>query len=140
VATAHYGSHGEGEQIRAGGVMRILIIDDERAVAHALADALRLEGHVPAVAHSLSESLAAIDAETPEAVFLDLVMPGLSGVDVLRRIREHHPALPVVVVTGQTEPIELDELRELGVTDIVEKPWALKQLGEALDRLQTEDV
>ncbi len=116
--------------------MRILIVDDERAVASALADAVRLQGHVPAVAHSGPEGLAVIDAEAPEAVFLDLVMPGLSGVELLREIRQRHPELPIVVVTGRAAPMDLDEVRRLGVTDIVEKPWALKQLDEALGRLE----
>jgi DNA-binding NtrC family response regulator len=120
--------------------MRILIVDDERAVADALADAVRLQGHVPAVAHSGRDGLAAIDAEVPEALFLDLVMPGLSGLELLKQIRERHPELPIVVVTGRAAEKELDEVRRLGVTDIVEKPWALKQLDEALERLETEET
>lgn len=117
--------------------MRILIVDDERAVASALADAVRLQGHVPTVAHSGAEGLAVLDSETPEAVFLDLVMPGLSGVDLLQQIRERHPEMPIVVVTGRAAPMDLEEVRRLGVTDIVEKPWALKLLDETLDRLET---
>jgi DNA-binding response OmpR family regulator len=119
--------------------MRILIVDDEPAVADALADAVRLQGHSPAVARSGAEGLAAIEAEVPEAVFLDLVMPGVSGVELLRKIRQRHPELPIVVVTGRAAPIDLSEVRRLGVTDIVEKPWALKQLDEALRSLQAED-
>ena len=81
--------------------MRILIVEDERAVASALADSVSLQGHVPIVAHSGLEGLAAIDAEVPDMVFLDL-----------------------------------DEIQRLGVTDIVQKPWALKRLDEALQRLE----
>jgi CheY-like chemotaxis protein len=116
--------------------MRILIVDDEPAVAEALADAVKVQGHVPTVARSGAEGLAAIEAQTPEAVFLDLVMPGLSGIELLRTIRQRHPELPIVVVTGRAAPVDLDEVRQLGVTDIVEKPWVLKQLDEALGSLQ----
>ena len=119
--------------------MRILIVDDERAVAEALADAVKLQGHVPAVAHSGREGLAALDAEPPEAVFLDFVMPGLSGIELLKQIRQRHPDLPIVVVTGRAAPMDLDEVRQLGVTDIVEKPWALKQLDEALRSLEADE-
>jgi DNA-binding response OmpR family regulator len=118
--------------------MRILIVDDERAVAQALADAVRLQGHVPTVAHSGREGLAALDAESPEAVFLDFVMPGLSGIELLKQIRQRRPELPIVVVTGRAEPMDLAAVRRLGVTDIVEKPWALKQLDEALRSLETD--
>ena len=117
--------------------MRILIVDDEQAVAAALADSVKLQGHAPAVAYSGAEGLAAIATESPDAVFLDLVMPGLSGVELLKQIRERYPELPIVVVTGRAVPMDLDEVRQLGVTDIVEKPWVLKQLNEALDTLRT---
>ena len=115
--------------------MRILIVEDEPAVADTLADAVRLQGHDPAVARSGAEGLAAIEAHAPEALFLDLVMPGLSGIELIREIRERHPDLPIVVVTGRAAHIDLDEVRQLGVTDIVEKPWALKLLDEALGSL-----
>jgi CheY-like chemotaxis protein len=115
--------------------MRILIVDDEPAVADALADAVRAQGHHPAVARSGVEGLAAIETQAPEALFLDLVMPGLSGLALLREIRQRHPDLPVVVVTGRAANLDLDEIRQLGVTDIVEKPWALKVLVEALGSL-----
>jgi len=116
--------------------MRILIVDDEVEVAEALADAVRLQGHVPAVAHSGAEGLAAIEAEVPEGLFLDLVMPGLCGVDLLRKIRQRHPELPIVVVTGRSASVNMAEVQQLGVTDIVEKPWILKHLGEALVSLR----
>ena len=115
--------------------MRILIVDDEPAVADALADAVRDQGHDPAVARSGVEGLAAIESHAPEALFLDLVMPGLSGIQLLREIRERHPDLPIVVVTGRASLLNLDEIRQLGVADIVEKPWALKVLDEALGSL-----
>jgi CheY-like chemotaxis protein len=118
-----------------GDGIRILIVDDEPAVADALADGLRLQGHDPAVARSGVEGLAAIEAEAPEALFLDLVMPGLSGVELLREIRRRHPDLPVVVVTGRAASLDLEEIQQLGVTDIIEKPWALKLLDEALGSL-----
>jgi len=119
--------------------MRILIVDDEPAVADVLADGVRLQGHVAIVSPSGAEGLAAIDAQAPEAVFLDLVMPGLSGIELLREIRRRHPELPVIVVTGRTAEVDLDEVRRLGVSDIVEKPWVLRKLDEALATAQFAD-
>jgi two-component system OmpR family response regulator len=115
--------------------MHIVIIEDEVAVAETLAEAVRGQGHTAAVRHSGSEGLALLAEHTPDAVFLDLVMPGLSGVELLRTIRQRNPELPVVVVTGWAGRRDLDEVRRLGVTDIVEKPWALKYVDEALKRL-----
>jgi FixJ family two-component response regulator len=71
--------------------------------------------------------------------FWTLSCPGLSGVELVREIRLRNPALPIVVVTGWAGPRVLDEVRSLGVTDIVEKPWALKYVDEALHRLGSAD-
>ena len=118
--------------------MHIVIIDDEAAVAETLAEAVRGQGHTASVGRTGKEGLALLAEHTPDAVFLDLVMPGLSGVELLREIRRDKPELPIVVVTGWADPEQLDEARRLGVTDIVEKPWALKYMGEALRNLGAE--
>jgi CheY-like chemotaxis protein len=91
-----------------------------------------------AIGHSGAEGLALLAEKTPDAVFLDLVMPGLSGVELLKEIRRGHPELPIVVVTGRAEAQDLDEVRRLGVADIVEKPWALKYVDEALRTLRPD--
>jgi two-component system, response regulator, stage 0 sporulation protein F len=119
--------------------MHIVIIDDEATVAETLAEALRDQGHTAAVGRSGSEGLALLAEETPDAVFLDLVMPGLSGIELLKEIRRGNPELPIVVVTGWAGSQDLEEVRRLGVTDIVEKPWALKYVDEALRTLRTSD-
>ena len=118
--------------------MHIVIIEDEAAVAETLAEAVRGQGHTASVGRTGKEGLALLAEHTPDAVFLDLVMPGLSGVELLREIRRDKPELPIVVVTGWAGPEQLDEARRLGVTDIVEKPWALKYMGEALRNLGAE--
>lgn len=116
--------------------MRILIIDDEPAVSAILAEALRHEGNDVAVADHGEQGLAAILREPPDAVFLDIVMPGMDGIEVLRRIRERHPALPVIVLSGWASNDQAEAARRLGATDIVMKPDALKNLPDALARLR----
>ena len=118
--------------------MRILIIEDEPTVADLVAEALAHQGHQTTVALAGAEGLERIVADPPDAVFLDIVMPGLSGVGVLREIRRRVPRLPVIVLSGHANSQELDEARRLGVTDIVPKPWALHHLGEALRTLGRE--
>jgi CheY-like chemotaxis protein len=119
--------------------MHIMIIDDEDVVAETLADAVRGQGHTVAVGRSGSEALALLAEQTPDAVFVDLVMPGLSGVDLVKEIRRGNPELPIVVVTGWAGPQDLEEVQRLGVTDIVEKPWALKYVDEAIKNLKTKE-
>ena len=115
--------------------MKILIVDDEAHVARVLADAVTLQGHEAFVSGSGEEGLALLDEKHPDAVFLDLVMPQMSGFEVLRRIRQTHPALPVVVITGHASPSQIEEARRLGATDCVVKPFILNQLNQALENL-----
>jgi CheY-like chemotaxis protein len=63
-------------------------------------------------------------------------MGGLSGIDVLRRIRTTDQSLPVIVITGHAEPGDLEEAHRLGVTEILEKPFLFNRLTGALVRLE----
>lgn len=117
------------------GPMRILIVDDERAVANLLADALRGQGHEAALVHRGEDALAELGRVRPDAVFLDVLMPGMSGVEVLRRIRETDLTLPVVLITGHAQDYELEEARRLGISEVIEKPFILNALSEALGSL-----
>ena len=114
--------------------MRILVIDDEPLVAQVMAEALQYEGNEVAIAGSGEEGLRAIEENPPEAVFLDIIMPGMDGIEALRRIRERAPGLPVIILTGGASESQLDEARRLGVTDIISKPVPLQNLSRALAR------
>jgi len=117
--------------------MRILVIDDEVEVANLLADAIRSEGHETTVAHGGQEGLAVLGRQRPDAVFLDVSMPEMSGIEVLRRIRSTDPALPVVLITGRAVPDELEEARRLGISEVIQKPDILKNLTAAFNALRT---
>jgi DNA-binding response OmpR family regulator len=119
--------------------MKILIIDDEPAVADLLSAALEDQGHETMIAHDGEAGLQVCDAAPPDAVFLDVVMPGLSGTEVLRQLRLRHPELPVLLVTGHPDPQSIaEEARLLGATDVIEKPFILKQVGRALETLRRD--
>ena len=117
--------------------MRILVIDDEVEVANLLAEAVRLEGHESMVAYDGGTGLASIDRERPDAVFLDVRLPDVSGIEVLRRIRRSAAApLPVVLITGHGREEEIEEARRLGVTEVVHKPEVLANLTAAIAALR----
>ena len=115
--------------------MRILLIEDDESVAEVLADAFAADGHETAIAHTGEEGLRRIAHERPDAVVLDVRLPTLNGVAVLRRIRSTDPALPVIIMTGLATAGELAQIERLGVTEIIEKPEVLKRFGEALARI-----
>lgn len=116
--------------------MRILVIDDELAVATVLAEALEHQGNQVTVASSGPEGLQLLEESRPDAVFLDLVMPGMDGTEVLRRIRAKDATLPVIIVSGWATEEQIEAAKRLGVSDVVQKPVALKHLAAALSRLR----
>ena len=78
-------------------------MDDEILVSEALADAVRAQGHDVIIANDGEEALALLSHAEPNAILLDVALKDLSGIDVLRRIRQTNQNLPVVLVTGERE-------------------------------------
>src|SRR3989304_5007240 len=117
-------------------VVRILVIDDHPEVALIMAEALESEGHEAVIAGSGEEGLQAIDQSPPDAVFLDVVMPGIDGIEVLRRIRAKRPHLPVILVSGTVSATQIETARELGVTDVLRKPAPPHHFPAALARVR----
>ena len=115
--------------------MRLLLIEDDEQVAEVLSDAFGSQGHEIVIRHTGEEGLAYLTHDRPDAVVLDIRLPKLNGVAVLRQIRASDPSLPVIIMTGLATPGEIAEVRRLGVTEIVEKPEVLKNFSEALKRI-----
>src|SRR5882724_12729652 len=117
--------------------MRLLLIEDDEHVAEVLADAFAADGHETVITHTGEDGLAYLTRERPDAVVLDVRLPALNGVAVLRKIRSTDPELPVIIMTGLATLGEIAEARRLGVTEIIEKPEVLKHFSEALARVQS---
>ncbi len=118
--------------------MKILIVDDETVVAHLLADSIEAQGHEATVAYGGDEALRLIGRQCPDAVFLDVKMPEMSGLDVLRRLRESHPSLPVILITGHAGSDDCEDARRLGALEVIEKPFLLNALRNALADLDAQ--
>ena len=118
-------------------VMRILVVEDEPVVAEVLADAIRAAGDEALVALDGNEALDVLAATPVDGVFMDLVMPGLSGLAVLAQIRNRHPLLPVVVISGHAAGGAAARAKELGAIAVLEKPTGLAQLTEILSKLRS---
>jgi DNA-binding response OmpR family regulator len=119
--------------------MKLLLIEDDEHVAQVLAEAFASQGHATAIRYTGEEGLVYLTRERPDAVVLDVRLPRLNGVAVLRQIRATDPALPVIIMTGLATPGEIAEVRRLGVTEIIEKPDILRHFSEALARIESRD-
>ena len=115
--------------------MKILIVDDEPQAAEILARSLVREGHQTLVATSGEEAIGMIEQGEPEAIFLDVSMPVMNGLEVLAEVKRRRPALPVVVITGNATPEQVEMVKRLGAVDVIEKPAPLTYYQHALSRL-----
>ena len=112
--------------------MKIMVVEDHIHVASLLAAALTHEGHEVIAAHDAEEALALLAQHRPDALLLDVLLGELSGIDLLRQLRRTDKTLPVVLLTGQATADIVEAAQRLGVTAILEKPFGLKRLPQAL--------
>jgi len=109
--------------------MKILVVDDERAVRESLRRALELEGYEIELAADGNEALYRLEVtEEPDAVILDVLMPGVDGLEVCRRLRGAGSKLPVLMLTARTEVEDRVAGLDAGADDYLTKPFALEEL------------
>ena len=114
---------------------KILVIDDDARDRGLLVAVLEERGFEVIVADNGGAGLTLCHRRTPDAVVLDLNMPGMDGRSLLRQLRILHPTLPVVVFSGlKTDEIEQEMLNQ-GATACIQKAFSLDQLGSALQKV-----
>jgi DNA-binding response OmpR family regulator len=114
---------------------KILVIDDEQGIRHLLDTLLRRKGYDVVLADSGRQGLELFRRERPDVIVLDLKMPEMDGLTVLREIKNLDPGKPVIILTGAGTAEAERQVRALGVTEYVEKEFSLHLLGDSLKRL-----
>ena len=107
---------------------RVLVIEDDEALARGLCDNLRDEGHEVAHCQRGDEAAGEIERFDPELVVLDLMLPGRSGLDLLRELRRKGDERPVLVLSAKGEVVDRVVGLELGADDYLPKPFAVREL------------
>ena len=107
---------------------RILVVEDEPSLGMAIRDELEFEGFEASVVEDGKAGLDRILAESPDLVVLDLMLPGKSGFEICREVRDRGMATPVIMLTARAQ--EVDRIRglELGADDYMVKPFSLAEL------------
>ena len=111
-----------------GNPINVLVVDDEAVLAEMVSMALRYEGWNIATASDGSAAIAAARTQRPDVVVLDVMLPDMSGLDVLHKLREEHPQLPVLLLTAK-DAVE-DRIAGLtaGGDDYVTKPFSIEEV------------
>ena len=112
--------------------LRVLIVDDEDELVSALVERLNLRGFEAAGATSGDAALAHLAQTACDVVLLDVKMPGVGGLEVIRRIKSEYPRLQVVLLTGHGSAQDADRGMELGAFDYLMKPVRIEELIRVL--------
>lgn len=106
---------------------KIVVVEDEAELAGAIAARLRSDGHVVAVAGDGPEAVRVITSTQPDAVVLDLMLPGFDGLEVCRQIQRDRP-VPVIMLTARGSETDLVVGLEVGADDYLSKPFSMREL------------
>ncbi len=114
--------------------LRVLVIDDDAGIRELLeAQVSRLGYHV-SVAVDGESALTALEASRPDVITLDVVLPGLGGLETLRVLKQRAPAVPVVMLSGHGQVPTIVEAMRLGASDFLRKPFEAEELELALHK------
>lgn len=120
------------------GTHKILIVDDDVGMAETCAKLFRRRGWVPLVAGSGQKALAQLKAEPEiEVVLSDLLMPDLSGVELLQVVKQHHPSMAVIIMTGYGTIPNAVQAMKLGAADYITKPFDKDEILAAVEKILT---
>lgn len=110
----------------------VLLVDDEEEYTQTLSERLQMRDIDASVVHDGAQALAAIEQNEPDVLLLDLRMPGIDGIEVLRRVKKNTPQVEVIVLTGHGSTRDRELAMELGAFAYLEKPVGIRKLTSVL--------
>jgi DNA-binding response OmpR family regulator len=116
--------------------IRVLVVDDELFVGELLKEYLSIIGYEVTAVSNGEDALSSIQQSPPHIVILDIRMPGMGGMEVLKKIKEKNSATGVIMLSAYGDPETVNEALRLGADHYLQKPMNLKHLVETLTSLQ----
>jgi CheY-like chemotaxis protein len=111
---------------------RVLLVDDERDFVQTLSERLELRDMGSVVVFNGESALEIVEEDDPEVMIIDLKMPGINGLEVLRKVKATRPEIEVIVLTGHGSTVDEAQCRELGAFAYLQKPVDIEHLSELL--------
>jgi two-component system, NtrC family, response regulator HydG len=118
--------------------IKVLVVDDDKSMVKTICDILRVGGFGIDPAFSGEEALEKVKGESPDCVLMDIKMPGINGVEALRRIKEFLPDLPVVLMSAYATDEQAEEAKKNGALALLTKPIDIQMLLFFLSLLKKE--
>ena len=112
--------------------MKVLLVDDEEEFVKALSERMKMRDLESDVALSGEQALKTMDEDLPDVMVLDLKMPGMDGMEVLRRAKKAYPGVQIIMLTGYGSEKDEQEARNLGVFEYLKKPVSFEKLMKTI--------
>jgi len=114
--------------------INVLLVDDEDEFVKSLSERMQMRDLETDVALNGEQALQLLDKEIPDVMVLDLKMPGIDGLEVLRRVRKTYPDVQVIMLTGHGSEKDEKEARRLGAFEYLQKPTEMDKLVETIKK------
>ncbi|MBD2869775.1 response regulator [Paenibacillus arenilitoris] len=124
--------HADAADLTFGVHAGILVVDDQPAIRMLLNELFSALGADVYAAERGGTALRLMNEHAIDCVLLDLKLPDMDGIEVLREIRRRHPDVPVILMSAYVEPSEMEEAVRLGVNRLISKPFDVEELREAV--------
>jgi DNA-binding NtrC family response regulator len=134
-ASSQKDASAEAEPDRAaasGEALKVLFVDDEEDFVRTMAERMEMRDLGGDVAFSGQQALQMLEDDVPDVMVLDLRMPGIDGMEVLRRVKKTFPRIEVIIMTGHGSDQDEEEARRLGAFDYLRKPVDIEDLMETV--------
>lgn len=119
---------------------KVLLVDDEEEFVRTLSERLQMRDLDSQTAFDGEQALEVMRDGVPDVMVLDLKMPGIDGMEVLRRMKKLYPKVQVIILTGHGSSKDEDQARRLGAFEYLQKPVNLEDLVEVLKRAYQKKV
>ena len=114
--------------------IKVLFVDDEEEFVQLLAERARMRELGSEIALDGSEALAKLGEKLPDVMILDIQLPGIDGLTVLKQVKKKYPDVQVVMLTAQGTPEIEKKVRDLGAFDYLEKPVGFNKINETIEK------
>jgi DNA-binding NtrC family response regulator len=119
---------------------KVLLIDDEEEFLNALSERMEIRGMDVKTAATADSAVAALDNNEYDAIVLDLQMPDMNGIEMLKAIKVRHPDMQVILLTGHATVEAGIQAMKLGAMDFMEKPADIESLTEKIKKAQAKKM
>jgi DNA-binding response OmpR family regulator len=114
--------------------MKVLLVDDEKEFVQALSERLKMRNMQPDAVYDGDQAISYVEENEPDVIVLDLKMPGIDGIETLRRVKKAYPKIQVIILTGHGTEKDEERARELGAFDYLEKPVDIDSLVKRMKK------